>query len=61
MTKTEQITYVKDFINRWEKSESDFLENGQEYKLIHEFQAFCENESLPHIPADELLIKLLEE
>lgn len=56
MTHTE---YLKDFINRWENAEENFLENGLELPLIEEFRIFCAANNYPHISADELLLQLL--
>lgn len=56
---TKHIEYLKDFIERWENAEENFLENGLELPLIEEFRIFCTENNFPHISADELLARLL--
>jgi hypothetical protein len=53
MTKEEQITYLKDFIARWNKSS-----DAEKIRLCAEYDVFTADCGYPLVAADELLKEL---
>lgn len=53
---SEQITWLEDFIKRWEASVES---NDKINLLIDEYEIWTKERGLPHLSADELLCKLI--